>query len=293
MHTLHRYWYNKSLRPSQFKGCDLVVGFDLDGFSLDQPHVCALKGVIADEAAYETGMTRRLLKLQARWEEQNVHRATAVIATSRHSAMRIRDLYGLREMPRIVPEPIDLGVWRTLLDSAPLADRPPGFVVLAVARFYRRKRIDILLDAARAIEDEIPGFAVRIVGDGPEAARLRRMAPRSTTFVGAVSRRQLAAEYRNCDVFCLPTAQEGFGIVFLEAMAAGCPIVAARSSAVPEVVPHALLVEPDDAAALAAALLQVWRDADLRASVAQAGAARVVEYDASVVAGQFLEALGV
>ena len=70
-------------------------------------------------------------------------------------------------------------------------------------------------------------------------------------WVGDIPMARLAEEYNRCDVFCLPSAQEGFGIVFLEAMAAGKPIVAARVAAVPEVVRNGILVEPDNQEALA------------------------------------------
>ena len=83
-------------------------------------------------------------------------------------------------------------------------------------------------------------------------------------WIGDVTQRQLAAEYQQADIFCLPSVQEGFGIVFLEAMAAGKPIVAARSAAVPEVVQHGCLVEPDNAEALAAAIETLYFDAELR-----------------------------
>ena len=291
-YTLSRRWFNEQLRGRDFSGYDAVVGFDMDGFRLRVPHVASLKGVIADEARHETGLTRRLLRVQARWERRNVHGAERVLTTSLYAARRIQQLYSLPERPRVVPELIDLDGWRQLFHSVEGAPDPARFVVLSVARFYRRKRIDLLLEAARSLEDRIPGFELRIVGDGPEGRRLRALAPRSAKFLGTVSRRDLALEYKLCDVFCLPSVQEGFGIVFLEAMAAGRAIVAASASAVPEVVPHALLAAADDAGALAQALHVAWSDPALRETIAQAGSEHVRRYDAPVVAAQFLEALG-
>ncbi|HEX6200224.1 MAG TPA: glycosyltransferase, partial [Thermoanaerobaculia bacterium] len=81
----------------------------------------------------------------------------------------------------------------------------------------------------------------------------------------------------------------------LEAMAARLPVVAARAAAVPEVVPDGeagLLVPPRDPEALAAALARLLDDAPLRRRLGQAGRRRVQRYDWKVVAGEFLEALG-
>jgi glycosyltransferase involved in cell wall biosynthesis len=85
--------------------------------------------------------------------------------------------------------------------------------------------------------------------------------------------------------------QEGFGIVLLEAMAAARPIVAARAAAVPEVVPHALLVEPDRYEALAAGIETLYHQPELRRDIAAAGLAAVQRFDALVVARQFLNEL--
>jgi len=87
--------------------------------------------------------------------------------------------------------------------------------------------------------------------------------------------------------------QEAFGIVFLEAMAAGKPIVAARAGAAPEVVQDGVLVEPDSVEALADGLERLYRDADLRARLGAAGARRVEAFDAALVGRRFLEACGV
>jgi glycosyltransferase involved in cell wall biosynthesis len=136
---------------------------------------------------------------------------------------------------------------------------------------------------------------VRIVGGGPCAPRWRRLDEDlqlggTVRWLGDVTRAQLAGEYRRADVFCLPSVQEGFGIVLLEAMAAGKPIVAARAGAIPEVAPHATLVAPDDAEALAEGIRQLYRDSELRARQAETGAQWVRQFDAPCVAAKFLEA---
>ena len=135
--------------------------------------------------------------------------------------------------------------------------------MLYVGRFYRRKRVGLLLEAAAALRNAIPKLEIRIVGNGPCDAAWRAQAGRlnlgnTVTWLGDISRADLAAEYNRAHVFCLPSVQEGFGIVLLEAMAAGKAIVAARAAAIPEVAPHATLVEPENAQSLAAGMLDLY-----------------------------------
>jgi len=288
IHTLDRVRYNQLLRFRNLSGYELVVGFDMDGYALGVPHIASIKGVLADEAGFERGMTRRLMLLQSRFERRNVHRARRIIATSAYSARRIVELYRPPSVPEVVPELIDLRRWRELFSS--VEKQPSGrFVVLTVARFYRRKRVEVLLEAVARLSREVPELELRIVGKGPEEARLRRVAPPCAKFLGTLSAEELASEYCNSDLFCLPSVQEGFGIVLLEAMAAGKPIVAVRASAAPEVAPHALLAEPDDAESLARAMHRLWSDRVLAAGIAQQGRCMVTEYDAPRVARRFLE----
>jgi len=289
IHTLERILFNQSLRLRDLRSYQLVVGFDMDGYAIRVPHVVAIKGVLADEAGFERGLTRRLMQLQARFERRNLHRARRIIATSAYSARRIVELYAPPSLPEVVPELIDLRRWHELFAS--VETRPSGrFVVLTVARFYRRKRVDVLLDAAARLSRELPDFELRIVGEGPEEARLRALAPPCARFLRTLSAEDLAAEYRNCDVFCLPSVQEGFGIVLLEAMAAGKPIVAVRAGAAPEVAAHGLLAAPDNAESLARAIYRLWNDRVLAAEIAQQGRRIVMQYDAPLVARRFLEA---
>jgi glycosyltransferase involved in cell wall biosynthesis len=303
IYTAERLLFNRSLKVSP--DCDLTVGFDMDGYRIaagERAHVAALKGVIADEARFESGMTRFTMGIQARCEWLHVRRAARVLVTSRYSAERAAEFYGLRELPAIVPEPIDLGEWRGLLEQhgGLLEQHPAGsprFTVLFVGRHYRRKRVDVLLRAAAVLAGRIPGLDVRIVGSGPCTARWRNLSQRLklegvVSWLGDISRAQLAAEYNHADLFCLPSVQEGFGIVLLEAMASATPIVAARAAAIPEVAPHAALVEPEQPEALAAGIEALYQSPEARAAQRRAGSARVAEFDAPRVAQAFLEAAG-
>src|ERR1039458_7567632 len=112
VYTLERLWFNQWLSPAP--GFDLTVGFDMDGYRIARSpsHVASLKGVIADEVRFERGLTRLTMSVQARCERLHVQRAARVLATSRYSAERAQEFYGLAELPSIVPEPIDLAEWR-------------------------------------------------------------------------------------------------------------------------------------------------------------------------------------
>src|SRR5262249_51194424 len=121
------------------------------------------------------------------------------------------------------------------------------------------------------------GDSVRLLGEVPDDAEVGRL-------------------YREADVFCLPTVQEGFGIVFLEAMASGLPVVATTAAAIPEVVPDGkagLLVPPGDVEALAAALVELLRDPGRRAACAAFGHKHVRQYDWPVIGRTFLRQVGI
>jgi glycosyltransferase involved in cell wall biosynthesis len=280
---------------------EVVVGFDLDGIWLDSGparSVASIKGVLAEEARFEHGLSRARLSVEAFFERLHVRRVERVLAPSAHSAAQIVALYGIpSERVRVVPEPIELERWTRALASAgsPGSDGPS---VLCVAHLYPRKDVATLLAAMRRVKNPA---VLRIVGVGPELAGLRERArrlgiERRVEFLGHVSYERLAAEYRRADVFCLPSKQEGFGIVFLEAMAAGLPIVAARAAAVPEVVSDQVngsLVAPGDEAALAREIERLLEDAALRKRFGEAGRARVARYDAKRVAAEFLDAIGI
>jgi len=276
---------------------------DLDGFLWARrrrlPFVAGLKGVIADELKNERGWVRVLLAVQARWERTNARRADVVIAPSRYSADVARREYGVAAgKMAVVPEPIELERWTALFAAA--TPRPRGGpTILCVARMYPRKRIGDLLEAAAFLRPRIPGVRVRIVGKGPEwgdAVRLHGTLGLGETvaLLGDVSRDRLAQEYVSADFFCMPSLQESFGIVFLEAMAAGLPVVACRAAAIPEVVEDGvtgLLVPPRDPEGLARALEALIADPERARAMGEAGRQAVRAYVPERVATRFLEAV--
>ena len=117
------------------------------------------------------------MSVQARCERLHVQRAPRVLVTSAYSAAQAMKFYGLRKRPAIVPELIDLEEWRRMLAAHPA--EPRGFTLLFVGRFYRRKRVDVLLRAAAMLRDRMPDLAVRIVGNGPCNARVAGAIARS------------------------------------------------------------------------------------------------------------------
>jgi len=171
--------------------------------------------------------------------------------------------------------------------------------VLSVARMYPRKRLADLLEAVRILRARIPRVQVRIVGEGPESVRLRALHRRlglgdTVVFLGEVQRTALAVEYVSAHCFCLPTVQEGFGIVFAEAMAAGLPVVACRAASVPEIVEDrrtGLLVNPGSPDALATAMETLLMNEPLRKELGAAGTRRVEAFDVERVAQRFVEIL--
>ena len=289
-------------RASRLGAFDAVVGFDLDGLFVRVPgarRVASIKGVIADERRFERGWTRFAMGIAARLERAHVRRADRVLTTSAYAAGRIAGEYGVEKSNiALVPEPIALTRWSSALAAAPRSPGDGDVTVLCVAHLYPRKNVSALVRAMALLK---AAARLRVVGMGPELPALEALVrelglAERVTLLGHVPFEALAAEYRNAAVFCLPSLQEGFGIVFLEAMAAGLPIVACRAAAVPEVVADGesgILVPPEDVPALASALDRLASDPAARARLGQTGRRRVARYDAPLVAREFLEAIGV
>jgi phosphatidylinositol alpha-mannosyltransferase len=187
---------------------------------------------------------------------------------------------------RIIPCGVDLDRFRPGLAPLPepLRERP---TILFLGRLDGRKGIKVLLAAMPAVLKAVPDAQLVVVGRGPEENAARRLATRlgidpAVRFVGRVERGDLPRYYCGCDVYCAPTlGGETLGIVLLEAMASGAPVVASDIPGYDETVQgnrDGLLVPPGQPPALAAALVRLLGDGELRRRLAASGIARARGY---------------
>lgn len=160
---------------------------------------------------------------------------------------------------------------------------PQGQVILTLARWSaaeRYKGLDELLRALALLPDSLPAAHLAVIGTGDDLPRLRQLSADlgvndRTHFFERLSREEIGACYARADIFALASTGEGFGIVFLEAMAFGKPIVAASFGGTTDLVEqnvNGLLVPPRDVPALAGALGRLLRDAALRSQLGKQGA---------------------
>ncbi|MBI5178473.1 MAG: glycosyltransferase family 4 protein [Nitrospinae bacterium] len=283
---VRRVWFNYRIARRIASTTGPVVSFDFDGFTFPPhvPFVSINQGVAGDIIQFETGAVKQAVRLMAALEGKAARKARRIFVPSRFAAQRVCALYGIASAKaEVMPNGIFFDEWSALVKNAIVdAKRPP--TVLCVARLYRRKGVDMLLRAWPGVLEKVPEAVLMIAGGGLEFARLNSMAKelgigKSVRFEGDVtSRLKLAALYAGCDLFCLPSRHETFGLVFLEAMAAGKPVVALDSTAAPEVVRNGvdgLLVR--DETELAEAIVSLLRDGQLREKMGASGKERAMK----------------
>lgn len=195
----------------------------------------------------------------------------------------------------IIPNGVDVATYGSKQAPYPgLDDGVP--TVLFVGRFNEdRKGFRYLLEAMALIQASHPEVRLVVAGGGdpaPFRALIRSQHIRNVHFLGFVTKQQLAALYQTTTLFCAPsTGGESFGIVLLEAMAAGCPVVAADNPGYRDVLENrreGLLVPARNAQALAVAILQLIGNPDSRQAMAEAGRRKAARYAWDRVAGDIL-----
>jgi phosphatidyl-myo-inositol alpha-mannosyltransferase len=185
------------------------------------------------------------------------------------------------EKYQLIPNGIDFDQFGPHVASDPTvnSDKP---TVLFVGRFDEpRKGFRYLLEAMTSVQAEIPDARLLVVGPGDACAlkrQIQKLGLRNVQFTGEVPNEALPGLYAACDVFCAPsTGRESFGIILLEAMAAGKPVIASSIDGYRSVTQDgqsAMLVEPRKPGLLSNAILRVLREPTLARRLGQAGRER-------------------
>ncbi len=259
-----------------------VIDIHEEPFALATAEILLLRRLRRQRAPYVLYSAQNIEKrypLPFRWLERRALRNAAGISVCNADAGRICVRKGLSAQPQVIPLGIETGTLRT---TGPREAPPPGPVVVGYAgRLADHKGVQVLLDAAA----RDASIKVRLAGAGPAEAALRRRTSElaldeRVRFLGPLSGDALAAFYADVDVVAVPSLVtpgwvEQFGRVAVEAMAAGTPVVATATGALPEVVGDAgVLVPAGDAEALASALGAVVSDPDRYRSLSAAAITR-------------------
>ena len=145
-----------------------------------------------------------------------------------------------------------------------------GNLLLYIGRLSAEKQIERI----RPVLEALPQARLALVGDGPHRQQLERLFEgTATTFVGYLAGDELASAYASGDAFVFPSSTETLGLVLLEAMAAGCPVVGANRGGIPDIVSDGIngcLYDPDQPASLVTAVQRLLGDGATRAKLREA-----------------------
>jgi len=166
-------------------------------------------------------------------------------------------------------------------------------VILTIGTLHPRKGIDVLYRAMPEIQKCIPGIKLVVIGDGPQKEELNLLAgelqiEENVFMLGSIPNTEVPNFIHACDVFVIPSRREPFGIVAIEAMACGKPVIGSRVGGLHEIIEHrrtGILVDPQNEKQLAESIIEVVKDDDYACDLGKM-ARREVEknYDWQIVA---------
>lgn len=203
---------------------------------------------------------------------RTLHRWTMVSSFLRDEILKLEP--AVAKIVEVLPLPHD----ETLFYRDPSIARDPNFI-LAVTRFTDQKRVDFLVNAFAMIADRQIDAHLHIYGSGPLQETIETLIHglslrNRITIHAPVSQSELRVEYNRAGMVVLNSYQEGFGLALSEAMMCGAPVIGTNSGGIVDIVKNnqtGLLVELDNSAALADAMMQLLTDEALRTRLADAG----------------------
>ncbi len=232
------------------------------------PLIVSLHGTDVERLPHERRVYRWLL-------HEALRNATAITACSSALLDSVTSSHLSMNAPAVV---ISNGIAvETFAKAEPCPHERP--YILTISRLVHAKGVDLILRGFAQLPAEYHHVSLWIIGDGPLRSKLERLAFElglrdRVLFLGSISQELVSSLIAGCEVLALGSRSEAFGIVLLEAMAAGKPVIATAIGGIPELVSHGqngLLVPPEDPEALSNAMAQLLADAELRRVMGQHG----------------------
>lgn len=217
---------------------------------------------------------------------QHAQRVLSVSAYTAGEMVKVQKLNPQRVF--VLSPSLDPSFMQGPCDWVPLSLPPGSRMLLTVGRLISSepgKGVDSVIKVLSKVIKAVPDLFYVIIGGGNLQPRLEEMARGSSAcdrilFIGKLQLEQLKGCYSRADVFVMPSHQEGFGIVFLEAMAFGKPVISSDRGGAPEIVQDGVTgfsINPEDLDSLADRLIQLLQDEALRIRMGEAGRQRVEE----------------
>lgn len=190
---------------------------------------------------------------------------------------------------RIIPNGVDTE--RFYPDGEKLSEYRNRTKILFLGRMDPRKGLDVLIQAFPTIKREIPDSILIVAGKGKKPRNIPVEIRDSIVFKGRISKEEVPVYYRSADLYCSPAlGGETFGIVLLEAMASGTPVIASRIEGYNEVIPdERMFFTPADSKDLALKTINLLTDDNLREEIKEIGLRTAKKYSWTEVAGRTLD----
>ncbi len=274
--TFPRAWFFATSGSRMYRGIRRTIEKVYREFPFDliHSHVALPDGYAGALLAQDFGKPL-VITIHGQDLQQTVHRDTnckeAVAYALRHASRimvvsgKLRRLavehFGIADKLVVIPNGVDP---QEIVRAEGVRDKPNSSddIILSVSNLVKIKGIDLNIYAVERLKDKYPRLQYWVVGSGPEEKKLRALGARLglgkwVTFLGRQSHSDVLRDMASCTVFSLPSWNEGFGVVYLEAMALGKPVVGCQGEGIEDFVEHGktgLLVKPRDVDSLVQAL---------------------------------------
>jgi glycosyltransferase involved in cell wall biosynthesis len=247
-----------------------------------------------------TPHTERHLARGQRWARSFfIPRAKVCIGTNRTSCQQLIVAGAAPHVILEAPQMHEARIFAAKVEAVKSPARSPDLRLLFVGALTERKGVELLLRAFRPVAEDHPGIRLRIVGDGPLRPRLEQVVAEMglrerVEFAGFVNYEDIHNEYAKADAFVLPTLEDAFGVVVVEALAAGVPVICSPFAGAADYIQDGetgFIINPNDTGVLTERIGRLLSDPALRERFSARGKDLSLLFDASSVAQVFLKGI--